>query len=76
MGRPKVAKFVLNRHTLSAHRERAGITSDVTLAAELGMNKGHVSRVLRGDDPGIKFLAGVAILFGNDAFFDIFEAVA
>lgn len=70
-----MAKFKLRPDGLAEYRRRAGIDTNKALAGRIGMTEGQVSRVLRGDDPGTKFVAGVLLLFGTDAFDDLFEVV-
>ena len=65
------------RHDVLAERRReAGITTDRELAERVGMTPGQVSRILRGAEPGTKFIAGLLTIFGPETFQDFFEVVA
>lgn len=70
-----VAKLVLRRDRLAQFRRlknNGKMDSDSDFAKKIGLTPGQVSRVLRGDAPGPKFIAGVLELFGIEFFQDLF----
>ncbi len=67
-----MARLVLRRDNLAKLRRLAGINTDTDFAKRIGMNKGQVSRVLRGGAPGPKFIANTLELFGIDFFQELF----
>jgi hypothetical protein len=69
---PQVARLVLQLDQLNRYRREHGIGTDDDLAKRIGVHATQVSRVLRGAQPGAKFIAGLQLLFGKEAFLDLF----
>ncbi|MFI7468660.1 helix-turn-helix domain-containing protein [Nonomuraea sp. NPDC049646] len=68
-----MATLVLRRDKFDAYRRLAGLTTDVDLAARLGVNATTVYRVLSGKTAmSARFIAGVVDVFGPDLFADLF----
>ena len=70
---PKVARLVLQLDQLHRYRQEHGVGTDDDLAKRIGVHPTQVSRVLHGAAPGAKFIAGLLLLFGKEAFLDLFD---
>lgn len=71
---PQVARLVLNLDQLDQYRQEHHIETDDALAERIGVHPTQVSRVVRGGaQPGQKFIAGLLLIFGKEAFGDLFD---
>jgi len=71
-----MAKVVLNSGGLEKVRDEYGLNTVQSLAERLGVDKGTVSRVTRGETlPRNRFIAAVITAFPNK-FEDIFDVVS
>lgn len=68
-----MARLVLRLDQLQRYRQEHGINTDHDLAVAIGVHATQVSRVLRGEQPGQKFIAGLLLLFGKESFLDLFD---
>lgn len=69
-----MATVQLNLNGLNRKRKQAGILDDKDLAQRMGINPATVHRVLNGKaEPGNRFIAGMALVFGRDSFPKIFN---
>lgn len=71
-----LATLKLREDKLNAYRRIAGLGTDVSFAAKVGVDPTTVYRVLNGKtEMSARFIAGVVDAFGSDLFPDLFEVV-
>lgn len=72
-----MATVQLNLNGLNRKRKQAGIQDDRDLARRMGINPATVHRVLNGKaEPGNRFIAGIALVFGPNSFAQVFNVEA
>jgi hypothetical protein len=71
-----MAKIVLRQDGLAHLRaQNPDLRTDAALAQHIGMDPGHVSRILHGAPIGELFIANLLQLFGAEHFQDLFAVV-
>ena len=72
---PRSPRLILKADRLDQRRHDAGIATDHQFSDLIGMHQSRVSRILRGEEFGLKFVVGVLAVFGPEAFTDLFDLV-